>query len=54
VVILINQGSEPKEFKVGDKIGQAILQKIESSETVEVSELNETQRGAGGFGSTGK
>ena len=54
VVILINQGNDPKEFKAGDKIAQAILQKIEASEIVEVNELNETQRGVGGFGSTGK
>ncbi len=53
-VVLINQGSEPKEFKAGDKISQAILQKLEEAEVEEISELSETERGTGGFGSTGK
>lgn len=54
IVILINQGTELKEFKVGDKLAQAILQKLEKAEVVEVQELDETQRGVGGFGSTGR
>lgn len=54
IVILINQGQEPKEIKAGDKISQGILQKIESAEIIEETELNETQRGTGGFGSTGR
>ncbi len=54
IVVLVNLGSEPKEFKSGDKIAQAIVQKLEATEIVEVDELSETQRGEGGFGSTGR
>lgn len=52
-VILINLGSEPYEIKVGDRIAQLLIQKVESVEWQEVSELDETVRGAGGFGSSG-
>lgn len=54
MVILKNDGEVLKEFKIGDKLAQAILQKLESAEIVEVQELSDTQRGAGGFGSTGR
>lgn len=54
IVILLNIGNEPKEIKSGDKIAQAIVQKMEDTEIIEVQELSETQRGAGGFGSTGR
>lgn len=54
VVILINHGETTKEFKTGDKLAQGIVHKIEEGEVVEVSELSDTQRGTGGFGSTGK
>ena len=42
------------EIKRGDKIAQLVIQKIPDIELVEADELNETARGAGGFGSTGK
>ena len=44
-----------KEIKVvqGDRIAQLILEKIELPEIIEVKELKATQRGSGGFGSTG-
>lgn len=54
VVVLINLGNEPKEFKARDKIAQAILSPYSQAEVVTVEELSETQRGSGGFGSTGK
>ena len=41
------------EIKRGDKIAQLVIQKIPDIELVEAEELNETARGAGGFGSTG-
>ena len=41
------------EIKRGDKIAQLVIQKIPDVQLVEVDELNETERGAGGFGSTG-
>ncbi len=51
-IIMINHGEE--EFKIikGDKIAQAILNKIETADIEEVQELSETQRGDGGFGSS--
>lgn len=51
-VILINHG-EPINFKRGDKIAQLVINKIELIEPVEVDSLNSTERGNGGFGSTG-
>lgn len=52
---------DPKEFeknnsryyKVGDKIGQAIIEKRPYVEIIEVDSLRETERGSGGYGSTG-
>ena len=41
------------EIKKGDKIAQLVIQKIPDIELIEADELNETARGAGGFGSTG-
>jgi dUTP pyrophosphatase len=38
----------------GDRIAQLVIQKIEEARLVRVAELDETERGAGGFGSTGK
>ncbi|MHB8896556.1 MAG: dUTP diphosphatase [Candidatus Geothermincolia bacterium] len=53
-VILVNLDPE-KSFAVhkGDKICQLVFQRVERAEFVEVDELDETVRGAGGFGSTG-
>ncbi len=39
--------------KRGDRIAQLILERISTPEVVEVPELDDTDRGAGGFGSTG-
>ena len=44
----------PKEFNVGDVVGQLIIIPIPEVEFVEVEELDETDRGEGGFGSTEK
>ncbi|XRB02816.1 deoxyuridine 5'-triphosphate nucleotidohydrolase [Pycnococcus provasolii] len=52
-VILVNHADEPFEVKVGDRIAQLILEKIATPDVVEVDDLEETDRGAGGFGSTG-
>lgn len=45
----------PQAYKVekGLKIGQMLIQPVEQKEVVEVQELDETERGSGGFGSTG-
>lgn len=50
---LYNFGKEAQVFKVGDKIAQLLIQKIEHPELIEVDELDETTRGTGAFGSTG-
>jgi dUTP pyrophosphatase len=52
-VILINLGRE--EFKVGkgDKIAQLVIAPVTQPETAETEIIDETDRGEGGFGSTG-
>uniref|UniRef100_A0A7S4T133 Deoxyuridine 5'-triphosphate nucleotidohydrolase n=2 Tax=Ditylum brightwellii TaxID=49249 RepID=A0A7S4T133_9STRA len=52
-VVLFNFGTEDFEINVGDRVAQLILEKISMVPAVEVEELTETERGAGGFGSTG-
>ncbi len=52
-VILINHGSEPFVISRGDRIAQLVLAPVVQAGWVEVDELDETVRGAGGFGSTG-
>ena len=54
-VILINHDpSEAISFKKGDRIAQLVIQQVEKAEFVEVSSLPGSDRGSGGFGSTGK
>ena len=53
-VILFNSSSEDFIIKKGDRIAQAVLQKIEFIEWEESSELKDSSRKEGGFGSTGK
>ncbi|MDR1011687.1 MAG: dUTP diphosphatase [Opitutaceae bacterium] len=53
-VVLLNTSQTRVAFKKGDRIAQFIIEKISYPEVVEVSELDDTKRGAGGFGSTGK
>ncbi len=53
-VILINLGTEPFEIKHGDRIAQMILAKYEKIQFQPVNSLEDTDRGAGGFGHTGK
>jgi dUTP pyrophosphatase len=53
-VLLINMGDEAFEVKHGDRIAQMVFSRHEIAELIEVTELNETARGAGGYGSTGK
>ena len=52
-VIMINLGAEPVSFKSGDRIAQLVISKFEKAELVPVMSLDQTQRGEGGFGSTG-
>ena len=53
-VILMNQGDKPFIIQQGDRIAQAVLVKVEKIEWEEVLSLNDTKRGLGGYGSTGK
>jgi hypothetical protein len=43
----------PKSVRVGDRIAQLVLERIATPEVEEVASLEDTERGAGGFGSTG-
>ena len=53
-VLLFNFGGEPYKVSKGDRIAQLLLEKIITPDVIEVEELDETGRGQGGFGSTGK
>lgn len=52
-VILVNLSNEDVTISHGDRIAQLVIARYEQAEWVEVDALNETTRGAGGFGSTG-
>jgi len=52
-VILINFGAEPFAIHRGDRVAQLVLAPVTRAGWEEVAELDETQRGEGGFGSTG-
>ncbi|MFM6931537.1 MAG: dUTP diphosphatase [Novosphingobium sp.] len=52
-VILINLGGEAFEIRRGDRVAQLVLAPVVQAGWVEVDELDDTARGAGGFGSTG-
>jgi len=52
-IIMINFGDKPFLVKRGDRIAQMVINKIETPEVIETDNLNETERGEGGFGSTG-
>ena len=52
-VLLINHGDERANFGRGDRIAQLAIVPVPAIEWVEVQGLDETDRGAGGFGSTG-
>ena len=53
-VLLINHGTEPFPIRRGDRIAQMMLAVCTVAEFDEVDELSDTDRGAGGFGSTGR
>jgi dUTP pyrophosphatase len=53
-VILINLSNESFIIENGERIAQMVIAKYEQISFEEVSSLDETQRGSGGFGSTGK
>jgi len=53
-VLLVNLSNEPFVIKNGERVAQMVVAKHERVEWSEVQELDETVRGAGGFGHTGK
>ena len=53
-VPLINHSSEPYTIKDGDRIAQMVIMPVILPAFNQVGELDETARGAGGFGSTGR
>lgn len=52
-VLLFNHAETDFEVKEGDRVAQLIIERIYTPEVVVVEELEESVRGAGGFGSTG-
>ena len=53
-VILLNTSEEPFTVEPGMRVAQLVIARYERVEWIEVDDLDETERGAGGFGSTGK
>lgn len=53
MVAMHNHSQEPRTVNHGDRVAQLVIMPVLTPELEEVAELDETQRGAGGFGSTG-
>jgi dUTP pyrophosphatase len=53
-VLLVNHGEEPFVVKPGERIAQLVIAKVERVSFEEVPSLDETVRGAGGYGHTGR
>ncbi len=53
-IIVVNLSNNVVSIKDGDRIAQMVINRVEQAEWVEVEELTGTERGAGGFGHTGK
>lgn len=53
-VLLINLSGSEVTLRRGDRIAQLVIAKVERLAPVEVTELSDTSRGTGGFGSTGR
>jgi dUTP pyrophosphatase len=54
MVLLINLGREPFTIEHGDRVAQLVIAPVSQAEVEVVEELSATERGAGGFGSTGR
>lgn len=52
-IALLNTTNQPVVINAGEKIAQLLIQRVEQPEVHEATELSDTSRGAGGFGSTG-
>jgi dUTP pyrophosphatase len=53
-VVLQNHGRDPYKVMAGDRIAQLVIVRVARVDVVEVTELGSTDRGASGFGSTGR
>lgn len=53
MVLLINHSKQDFVIAKGDRIAQGVISKVYQADFMEVSELDDTQRGSGGFGSSG-
>ena len=53
-VVLLNHSKQPQTVEHGERIAQFLITPVLTPAYIEVSKLSETDRGAGGFGSTGK
>jgi dUTP pyrophosphatase len=53
VTLLNTDSSQPIELRRGDRIAQMVIQRVEHALFIPVSELSDSVRGTGGFGSTG-
>lgn len=52
--LLINLGAEPFEVRRGERVAQLVVARYERADLQEVNVLEQTERGEGGFGSTGR
>ena len=52
-VLLVNLGPEPFTIERGERVAQLVIAPVVQAQVVEVQDLDATERGAGGFGSTG-
>lgn len=52
-VLLVNLGEAAVDIEPGDRIAQLLLQRVGRARVIEVTDLDDTARGVGGFGSTG-
>lgn len=53
-VLLVNLGDAPVRLRRGERVAQLVLQRVGWARVVETDRLDETARGTGGFGSTGR
>jgi dUTP pyrophosphatase len=53
-VLLINHGAEPFAIRRGERIAQMVIASVTRAEFVAADQLSSTERGSGGFGSTGR
>lgn len=53
-VLLVNLGADAVTLHAGERVAQLVLQRVGRADVVEVGDLEDTARGSGGFGSTGR